>query len=569
MNKKIQDFLNVSSKRELASCLGIEYHILIYNLYKLDDDDKYITFKIKKKNNGFRTIIAPDSGIKFFQELLSKILLEIYPAKNCVHGYLLEKSIKTNAQVHLKKKILINIDLKDFFPSINFGRVYGIFKSHPFNFNHTISTTLAQICCYKGILPQGAPTSPILSNYVCRKLDNELIDLAKKGRFNYTRYADDLTFSTNVLPLPKELGTISDNQFIISDELTEIIENNGFKLNNEKVRYATKFNRQEVTGLIVNEFVNVKRTYIRQVRAMLNSWEKYGVYEAAREHFERYNSKNKKTTNIELSFVNEVVGKISYIGSVRGKDDTIYQNLYKRIKKLHPKVKLSIVLRARDNSDFPILYGEGKTDWKHLKAALHYFQRNNEFKDFIVQFHTYEDGLEINNNELLKICEATSRTKFHTSKVICLFDRDNKGINKKTVEIGKDYKCWGNNVYSVLLPIPLHRNFEEICIEHYYLDEDIKRVDKNGRRLFLSNEFDQNSGKHINENLIYIKRNYLQSNYPRILDSNVVNPDTGTKHALPKNDFADYIINQDERFDSINFEHFRNLFKLLDEISKK
>ncbi len=569
MNKTIKDFLEVTTKRELASCLGVDYHILIYNLYKLDDDEKYTTFKIKKRNNKFRTIIAPDSGIKYIQELLSKILLEIYPNKNCVHGYLIDKSIKTNAQPHIKKKLVINLDLNDFFPSINFGRVRGIFKSYPFNFNEIISTTLAQICCYKGILPQGAPTSPIISNYICRRLDNELIELAKKGRFNYTRYADDITFSTNVLPLPKEIGEITEDKLTVSDELIEIIEKNGFKINNEKVRFATKYNRQEVTGLIVNEFINVKRTFVRQVRAMLNSWEKFGVYEAAREHFEKYNHKNKSNSNLELSFVNEVVGKISFIGSIRGKDDTIYQNLYHRIKKLHPKVKLSIILRAREDSKLPILYGEGKTDWKHLKAPLSYFQQKNEFKDFCVQFRTYEDGFEINNNELLNICRATPKTTFHTSKVICLFDRDNKGINKKVVIDGQNFKYWGNNVYSILLPIPAHRKFEEICIEHYYTDEDIKRVDKKGRRLFLSNEFRKETGMHLTENLLFYNKNYLQAGYPRIIDSQVANPDTGDKMALSKNDFAEYILKKDENFSTINFEHFRNLLNLIDEISKK
>lgn len=564
-----EEFLLINTKRGLATSLGVEYKVLAYNLYKLTDDEKYVVFKIKKRGQGYREIIAPDSGIKYIQENLSKILLDIYPVKNCVHGYLKEKSIKSNAKVHVRRKHLVNIDLKEFFPSINFGRVRGLFKSYPFNFDDTISTTLAQICCYKGILPQGAPTSPIISNYICRKLDNELLDLSKKAKCNYTRYADDISFSTNISPLPKEIGVILSDKLILSEELIQTIESNGFYVNQEKTRYATKKNRQEVTGLIVNEFPNVKRNYIRQVRSMLHALEKFGIQAAAKEHFEKYNYKHKKPTHLELSYTNELVGKIAYIGMIRGKDDSIYKNLYKRIKFIYPKVKLTTVINISELSEYPTIFGEGKTDWKHLKAALDYFKSKNEYVDLNVTFENYKDGLQINNIELLKICEALSKTNFHKSRILCLFDRDNNKINNKCCENGLNYKDWGNNVYSVLLPIPTHRSFNEICIEHYYTDEDIKRTDKNGRRLFLSNEFDKTTASHISENLLYTSKNYLQAEYPRILEHSVINPDNGDSKLLSKSDFADYILNKNPLYSNINFEHFRIIFDLLTEIIKQ
>ena len=319
----IDKFLAVKTKRELATCLGVEFKVLAYNLYKLTDEDKYIEFEIKKRKSGKRLIFAPNSGIKYIQENLSKILLEIYPAKNCVHGYVKGKGIKSNALFHVKRKNIINLDLKDFFPSINFGRVRGIFKSHPFNFDDTISTALAQICCYKGALPQGAPTSPIISNFICRRLDNRLIDLSKKGKFIYTRYADDITLSTNIFPIPKEIGDITNNVLSLSAELVNTINSNDFQINSNKTRFANKFNRQEVTGLIVNKFPNVKRNYVRHVRAMLHAWEKFGIYDAAKEHFEKYNYKHKKTNQIELSYLNELVGKIGYIGAYSGHKRTV------------------------------------------------------------------------------------------------------------------------------------------------------------------------------------------------------------------------------------------------------
>lgn len=562
----IKDFHDVKTKRELAKILGVEYKTLMYNLYKLTFDEKYEVFEIKKRNGKVRKIIAPISGLKFLQQNLSKILLEIHNAKFCVHGFLKEKSIKTNAIQHVKKKIVINIDLENFFPSINFGRIRGVFLSKPFDFPEPIATMLAQICSYENYLPQGAPSSPIISNYICRRLDNQLLKFAKKNKLVYTRYADDITFSTNLRTIPEGVGEIRENKLVISEELNEIIFSNGFKINNDKIRYAFRNNRQEVTGLIVNSFLNVNRKYIRHVRAMLHAWEKFGLEAAALEHFEKYNYKNKPMKHIELSYQAELVGKIGFIGHVRGKDDKIYKKLFGRIKALNPEVNLSIVDKASSESEIPIVYGEGKTDWKHLSAALNYFKSKGEYTDLYIAFENYKDGLEMNNTELMKLCEGISKTKFHKVKLICLFDRDNKGINKKAVENGSSFKHWGNNVYSMLLPIPTHRNFEEICIEHFYSDEDIKTVDKKGRRLFLSNEFNKVTRKHnIDEKLMYVNQHHLKAPYPRIIDYNVYN-ERGENIALSKNNFADNCLNAEGEFSKISFDNFRIVFDIFNQI---
>jgi RNA-directed DNA polymerase len=224
----INSFLLVKTLRELAVQLKIEYKILAFNLYVLSESDKYVEFEIKKrKSSKTRLIAAPNSGIKYIQFNLAKILLSIYKPKSPVNGFILDKSIKSNASIHVKKKYIINIDLENFFPSINFGRVRGLFLAYPFNFNEIVATTLAQICCYKGVLPQGAPTSPILSNFICHQLDNKLLSLLSKNKFWYTRYADDLTFSTNLNSLPKEIGVIIGNQFILSNEIRTIIKQCG------------------------------------------------------------------------------------------------------------------------------------------------------------------------------------------------------------------------------------------------------------------------------------------------------------------------------------------------------
>lgn len=555
-------FLKASTRREVAGSLGIEYKILTYNLYILPSEQRYIEFKINKRNGKKRNITAPDSGIKHIQAKLSRILLDLYPQKNCVHGYSRDKGIKTNAIQHTSKRILINLDLKDFFPSINFGRVRGLFQSHPFNFNDTVATVLAQICCHNSVLPQGAPTSPVISNFICRRLDNHLLNLAKKGKFTYTRYADDITFSTNLKNLPKEVGEIINDELRLSNELLDIISSNGFQVNPQKVRYAFPNNRQEVTGLIVNKFPNVNRKFVRHIRSMLHAWEKYGIYEAAREHFEKYNYKNKTPVGRELAYQKELIGKIGYIGMVRGKSDSIYKKLRERIKILNPKILQSIVEQRSEESEIPVIFGEGLTDWKHLKVALESFQSRGAFSDLKVQFETYDNGLKMNNTDLLKICEGVSKTRFHKTRIICLFDRDVKNINKKVCENGKLYKHWGSNVFSVLLPKPEHREFEEICIEHFYQDSDLMIKDNKGRRLFLSTEFNKDMGNHLHEELICVNHNWLKSRFPRIIDDLVFNS-SGKKVALTKNAFADKVLNKEGEFANVSFDAFESIFRLL------
>ncbi|MFM7372884.1 MAG: reverse transcriptase domain-containing protein, partial [Sphaerospermopsis kisseleviana] len=104
----------------------------------------------------------------------------------------------TNAKNHCNKKFVLNLDIKDFFPTITQQRIRGVMMSPPYNLPSQIATTISHICCYEGKLPQGAPTSPIISNIVCAKLDSELRLLAKQNKCFYTRYADDITFSTIV-----------------------------------------------------------------------------------------------------------------------------------------------------------------------------------------------------------------------------------------------------------------------------------------------------------------------------------------------------------------------------------
>src|SRR5207302_1692057 len=141
-------------------------------------------------------ISAPTSSIKIIQKRLNQVLQAVYKPKAPVHGFARDRGIVSNADRHINKKVILNIDLEDFFPTIHFGRVKGVLKAPPYSLPNEVAQTLGNICCYKRALPQGAPTSPVVSNMVCVSLDSGLRHLAEEHACTYTRYADDITFST-------------------------------------------------------------------------------------------------------------------------------------------------------------------------------------------------------------------------------------------------------------------------------------------------------------------------------------------------------------------------------------
>jgi RNA-directed DNA polymerase len=517
---------------------------------------------------GKRKICAPVSGIKFIQKNLSLILNELCDQKFCVHGYVKDRSIITNAKAHSRKRIIVNLDLKNYFPSINFGRVRGLFKAPPFLFNDEVATTLAQICCYENSLPQGAPSSPIISNYICRRLDSQLSLLCRDCKVDYSRYADDLTFSTNLKELPLQIGTITGDKLTLSKEIKAIIKGNGFTVNRKKNRFALKNNRQDVTGLIVNEGINVPRKYVRHVRAMLHAWEKYGLENAAKEHFEKYNYKHKVTDYPEISFKNELVGKISYIGQIKGTGNRIYISLYSRIKKQDHTVKLAVPKHLCIPVEIPIIFCEGHTDSLHLQAALDSLQHKGEFVDLNVHFYKWPEHININNNDLFDMCRTRPKAKVDSRLEIFLFDRDDKRYTKDTCADGKLYKHWEAKVYSALLPVPAHRDFDEICIEHYYSDADIKIEDDSGYRLYLSDEFEHATGNHHSVRDLYFaaNRGILKSKYPKIIENNVKILGNDKNVALPKKQFAKHIAAGNGRFKGVSFDNFRPIFQLIEDI---
>ncbi|RMF52312.1 MAG: RNA-directed DNA polymerase [Bacteroidetes bacterium] len=337
-------FLKLRSPRDVAELLDVRYDRLVYHIYVVPEAKRYTVFHIPKKSGGQREILAPATPLKLIQKKLNQVLQAVYQPKPSAHGFLPARNIRTNAEPHAGKRYVLNIDLKDFFPSINFGRVRGLFLSKPYNLPDEVATVLAQIACYthpedtwqhngkvvrRSYLPQGAPTSPIITNMICAGMDAELQRLAKRCRATYTRYADDLTFSTTLRTFPEDLAQVVDDtegrkRVFLSETLRSIIEKHGFEVNDKKVRLQDRRFRQEVTGLTVNEFPNVRRSFVRQVRAMLHAWDKYGLEQAEREYRVKYESKHRGPYHAAPSFAHIVRGKLEFIGMVKGKGDPVY-----------------------------------------------------------------------------------------------------------------------------------------------------------------------------------------------------------------------------------------------------
>ena len=198
--------------------------------------------------------------------------------------------------MHVGQRHILNIDLQNFFPTINYGRVFGVLSKSPHNIAPRVAAAIAKACTLNNELPQGAPTSPVLSNLVCARMDAELSRFAAANKCVYSRYADDMTFSTNRQFMPlASLGIDAEGQprAQLVKALRDIIESNGFVINDKKTRLTSRARRQIVTGLVVNKRVNVRRSSIREVRAMLFAWEKFGLGAATKHFNEKYYGKGR------------------------------------------------------------------------------------------------------------------------------------------------------------------------------------------------------------------------------------------------------------------------------------
>lgn len=282
-------------------------------------DSQYVQFEIPKKTSGSRKITAPKKGLKKIQRRIAFALETLFDPSRAVNGFVNSRSIVTNALPHLNKKFVYNLDLKDFFPSIHYGRIKAVLKLSPINASESMAHLIAHIACFEGVLPQGSPLSPLLTNLVCQSLDSSLEKMAEDYNCTYSRYADDITFSSNKV--------IFQNKFI--NRLHSTIAKQGFSINKRKTRLQNYYQRQEVTGIIVNEKLSINRSDIKKIRAMLYNWENKGLDYCQRQLELSYPSEKRIMRKGAVPEFQKVInGKINFLGMVRGKED-VYSKRFK------------------------------------------------------------------------------------------------------------------------------------------------------------------------------------------------------------------------------------------------
>ncbi len=392
---------------------------------------RYNEFKIKKKSGAERNIHAPVNGLKSLQKTLSLILQCVYEPNENVMGFVKNRSVVNNAKLHLGSKYVYNIDLKDFFPSIDQARVWKCLQLKPFNLNIessiepqymkwedfkkeylqtdelvnflkgkgrmfantpygtiyvaknfdinkekyillgnsslktnegkslkdtlwlvnkvpnttrlNIANIIASICCtemeverkdkigewekkIRNVLPQGAPTSPVITNIVCQRLDYLLTGVARRFGLKYSRYADDITFSS--------MHNVYQPESDFLKELHRIIEEQNFHIKVVKTRLQKDGFRKEVTGLLVNEKVNVQKRYVKQLRMWLYYWERYGYQRASEFFLRQYVFDKGHVKKFKPDMAKVISGKLDYLSMVKSADNELYIKLKNRFDSL-------------------------------------------------------------------------------------------------------------------------------------------------------------------------------------------------------------------------------------------
>lgn len=396
----LQSLRACSSNKDLAKLLGYKYSNFMFIVYGLKGSSRYKQKSILKKSGGIRNLNIPLPKLMGVQRNLAHILQEceqeiaglentnqvtrVSRPRSVSHGFKKNHSIATNAHPHKNKKYVFNVDIENFFPSINFGRVRGYFsKDKYFQLNISVATTVAQIACHNNELPQGSPTSPIISNLIGRIMDFKLVNLARENKCYYTRYADDLTFSTGIDNFPSEIAEkVRENGseiWVPGSILIAAIGRSGFSLHSAKTRMQVRPSRQTVTGLVVNKNVNVPKELYKAARSMSFRLFMDGAYEFP------YISKSARaigSTPKVISDIRPIESLLGYIHFVKDFDrpqrrQIVEENTAKPGKNNRDRIPSINNLRANllffkyfVSNPKPTIICEGKTDNLYLKFAI-------------------------------------------------------------------------------------------------------------------------------------------------------------------------------------------------------
>ena len=270
----------------------------------------YKHYQIPKKNDTYRQLDEPYPDLKSIQEWILHAILE--PASrvfvsSVAKAFLPGKNLRDNARFHRNKKKVVSLDIHDFFGSIRYGLVYGVFTR--LGYAKSVSTLLTKLCMYRGSLPQGAPTSPMLSNLIFKDIDDRLFSYCKQRRINYTRYADDMTFSGNSIDTDHLIPYVKNAVQIL-----------GLQLNEEKTNVMGRGMCQKVTGIVVNERLQAQRHYRKKIRQEVYYIIKYGLASHL-QHLKDYPA----WIQTEKHYMHYLLGKVNYVLQVNPHDREFQQ----------------------------------------------------------------------------------------------------------------------------------------------------------------------------------------------------------------------------------------------------
>ena len=538
-------FKDISSRNELADYLGIPRKNLTYVLYKAHVESFYTSFDIPKKDGSARHILAPTGILKTIQTVLAKALTDYHKEikkqngtkSNISHAFEKDKSIITNAKIHRNKRFVICFDLKDYFETFHFGRVVGYFeKNNSFLLPPEVAVTIAQLSCYCGFLPQGAPTSPVISNLISESLDYRLLKIAKKYHLDYTRYADDLTFSTNS-------KCFIENKADFIETIKKEVESSGFSLNEAKTRITYNDSQQIVTGLVVNKKINVPRSFYKDTRAMWHSYyttggfrigEKEGTCDQLEGRFsfvdqlEHYNNKtllkeekhgvyylsSKEKTYRDFLFYTHFINNKKPVIITEGKTDILY--LKAALKNLYKEFPLLITREKNGYYRFHITFFKKTRHWKYffgisldgadaMKRLFDYFSKDNPIN--LCEYFSKRNAV-VSNASVMFLYDNEKNTKRPLRTFINYAKLNDNQV--KEIET-KNYTLVENVSNLFLVTVPLPNGKKECELEDLFSEETLNT--QIGGRSFSRK--DEDPSKYYNKDVFskYVFMHYKEIDF--------------------------------------------------------
>lgn len=523
---------SATSLHDVANLLEYKPAGLSYLLYVKPDSTKYTSFSIEKRNGGTREICAPSEDLRLLQRKLADLL------QNCVeelnlradhgvevstdrisHGFKRKRSIVSNAYHHRNRRYVFNLDLNNFFDSINFGRVRGFFISNRgFQLDPKVATILAQIACFKNRLPQGSPCSPIISNLIGHILDIRLVKLAMREGCTYTRYADDLTFSTNKKLFPRSVAYRAEDKehdWRVGPELNKIISKSGFSINFQKTRMQYRDSRQEVTGLIVNKKVNIKSEYRHTVRAMVHRLFTTGHFEF---EIDKADEKGNITRVKTPGKTEQLHGMLGFVDAIDLFNRRIHHESRSKLSSKELMYRRFLMFKEFFTSEQPVIICEGKTDNVYITHAIRALAKNypslattdsdGKIKIKVRRFRYTETstgrilGIKGGTGDLKHFIKHyhEDASKFSAPgmqhPIIVLVDNDTganpvfsvaKEVRKKKTDKNAPFNHVTKNLYLMATPNPAGKS--ESTIEDFF-DDSVKNTRLGHKTLNTSNHFD-------------------------------------------------------------------------------